>query len=420
MSSSVGRPTEAQRDAMRVFRLILLIKAVFGLATFVALMVLVGGGVAWFFPRAVPTVAVGLLVFVPWVERRLGRWHLAVVLGLDVLVESVESAIVYYNATTFWSGMAMPHATNLSAGQFAPMQSFFLLIPVVLLAWGYWRRGALLGSTWTTVLLLVVGLVALRGGLFTPPYVLSVALPAVLLFTVPFLVSVLAERERRQHDELEAAYEGLRRHTATVEQLAVSRERNRLARDLHDTLAHSLAAIAVQLEALRTLLKHDPVEAEQSVAGLVDLARRGLDESRQAIQELRGDPLDTMGLEGALRELLAAIEARTGLAAEVQVTGTEPDLTLDESRTLYRIAEEALLNVERHAAASRVRVYVHSAKTGLRMGIVDDGLGFDAEAKHGGHFGLTGMRERAAIIGATLEVSSAPGRGTEVWCSLVR
>jgi signal transduction histidine kinase len=106
-----------------------------------------------------------------------------------------------------------------------------------------------------------------------------------------------------------------------VEQLAVSRERNRLARDLHDTLAHSLAALSVQLEALRTLVVHEPAAVQDALNEVTTLARNGLEESRQAIQALRTDPLKTMGLVGALRETLQAFQAGTGVQADLSVAG---------------------------------------------------------------------------------------------------
>jgi len=202
--------------------------------------------------------------------------------------------------------------------------------------------------------------------------------------------------------------------------LAVSRERNRLARDLHDTLAHSLAALSVQLEALRTLLTHDPAAAQDALNGVTTLARNGLEESRQAIQALRTDPLKTTGLVGALRNTLQAFQARTGVRTNLIVAGHEPDLTDEEAQALFRIAEEALTNVERHAAAQRATVRLAFGNDRIDLVIQDDGVGFDPATVDPDHYGLTGIRERAAMIGATLKVHSRPGGGTRIWCSLER
>ena len=161
-----------------------------------------------------------------------------------------------------------------------------------------------------------------------------------LLYLVPFIVSVLAERERQQHAQLETAHQRLRRYTATIEQLAISRERNRLARDLHDTLAHSLSALTVQLEALRSLLIHDPATAQDTVDEILILARGGLEDSREAIQALRTDPVETLGLAGTLRNMLQAFQARTGVRADLTVAGDEPDFTAEVAQALFRIADE--------------------------------------------------------------------------------
>jgi signal transduction histidine kinase len=286
------------------------------------------------------------------------------------------------------------------------------------MAWGYGRRGALLGSTWAAALHLAEGLWLLpedgRYWLFFAQATMRIG----LLYLVPFIVSVLAERERQQHTQLEAAHERLRRHAATVEQLAVSRERNRLARELHDTLAHSLSALTVQLEALRALLVNDPAAAIPVVDDLSALARRGLDESRQAIQALRTGPVETLGLDGALRDLLQSFQARTGVQTDLTVAGEEADLTEEEAKTLYRIAEEALSNVERHASARHVRVRLARGVDRIDLVVQDDGVGFDPTIVDLEHYGLTGMQERAGMLGATLDVISHPGSGTEVWCTL--
>jgi signal transduction histidine kinase len=279
----------------------------------------------------------------------------------------------------------------------------------------------LLGSTWAVGLTVLTGLWLLPKDDYLPAFLAQAVARAALLYLVPLIISVLAQRERRQHAELEAAHQRLRRHAATVEQLTVSRERNRLARDLHDTLAHSLAGLSVQLEALRTLLSHDPMAAQAAVDQITQEARQGLSESRRAIQALRTDPVETMGLLGALRDMLQAFAARTGVQAHLHVAGQEePRVLLEEAQVLFRIADEAVTNVERHASAQTVDVRLACGSDRIDLVIRDDGIGFDPADAGPDHYGLTGMLERAALIGATLELKSAPGGGTEVWCTLLR
>lgn len=412
----------AVREALRIFRLTLIIKiAFFGLG----LLVILGLGTPALLAillRAAPTLLLALLVLPPWLERVLGRRFLALGLGLDVLTESLFAAPFFFERRPFWLqnlDLSEPMIRQLTE---TPLTEpfFFLLIPLVLLAWGYGRQGAVWGSTWATILHLGTGCWALQQDILARPFFAGALMRIALLYLVPLLVSVLAQRERKQHAELEAAHQRLRRHATTVEQLAVSRERNRLARELHDTLAHSLAALSVQLEALRTLLTHDPAAAQDALNDVTALARNGLEESRQAIQSLRTDPLKTLGLVGALRSTLQAFQARTGVQADLSVAGKELDLTDEEAQALFRIADEALTNVERHAAAQQVTVRLAFGNDRIDLVIQDDGVGFDPAAVDPDRYGLTGIQERAAMIGATLKVHSRPGGGTRIWCSLER
>jgi signal transduction histidine kinase len=410
------------REALRIFRLALIIEIVFLGLSFLAILGLGSSAWLWLLLRAAPTLLLALLVLPPWLERILGPRFLALALGLGVLIESLQSAPFFFERRLFWpeylelSGPVGHHLMETPLVE----PFFFLLIPLVLLAWGYGRRGAVWGSTWATILHLGTGFWALQQDILARGFFGRALIRIALLYLVPLIVSILAQRERRQHAQLEVAHQRLRRHAATVEQLAISRERNRLARELHDTLAHSLAALSVQLEALRALLTHDPAAAQDALNDVTALARNGLEESRQAIQALRTDPLKTLGLVGALRSTLQAFQARTGVQADLSVAGRELDLTDEEAQALFRIADEALTNVERHAAAQRVTMRLAFGNDRIDLVIQDDGVGFDPDTVDPDRYGLTGMQERAAMIGATLKVYSRPGGGARVWCSLER
>lgn len=367
-----------------------------------------------------PTLLALALAVIPWFERALGHWRLPAAIALDIANLSLSITPVLFLrsvATThpFDVLTAQPWLETLWA---EPL--LMLLIPLVLLAWAYGRRGALWGSTWAMALHLGTGYWAVRLDLITPGFWVRELTRLLLLYMAPLVVSVLARRQRDQLSALEAAHARLQRHTATMEQLAVSRERARLARDLHDTLAHTLAALAVQLEALRTVQAHDPARAAQATEGALATAREGLEESRRAIQALRADPLAALGLAGALRGLLQGLETRTGAQTELSVAGDEGELSADEAAALYRIAEEALANIERHAAARRVGMRLALGDDRTDLEIWDDGVGFDPAAVGDDRYGLTGMNERAALIGARIAVSSAPGRGARVLCTLER
>lgn len=421
--TGTGRdPSLARREALRIFRLLLIVELVFLALSFAALLGLGSAGRWGLLLRAAPTLLLALLFLPPWLERFLGRYFLALGLGLQVLFSSLEMASLQAEwPVSRLAAWGLPPAMVAQLAAAPPIEPFlFMLIPLVLLAWGYGQRGALLGSTGAAILQLGLGLWAMPPD-GRPVLVLAQSLARiVLLYLVPLIVSVLAQRERRQHAQLEAAHQRLRRHAATVEQLAISRERNRVARDLHDTLAHTLSALIVQLEALRTLLVHNPEAAPAGVDGLTKQARQGLEEARRAILALRSGPVETMGLVGALRDSLQSFQARTGVQAHLTVAGEEPDLTNEEAQTLFRIAEEALNNTERHAIAQRLDLRLACGADRIDLVIQDDGVGFDLAAVNPEHYGLTGMRERAAIIGASLDIRSRTAGGTEVWCTLER
>ena len=421
-SYEIDKDALARRDALRIFRLVLIVQLVLMALSFWVLFGILGSVRMGPLMRALPTLVLALLFLPPWLEGVLGRYHLAVGLGLDVLFSSMEATSLFgERSLSMLASLGLPPEIIQYLGVLPPIEPFFfLLIPLVLLAWGYGRRGALLGSTWAAGLYLGIGVLIAVPAMGLAAFLFQAFSHIVLLYLVPLIVSILAERERKQLAQLELAHQRLRRHAATVEQLAISRERNRMARDLHDTLAHSLSALIVQLEALRAQLTHDPAGAEEMVDELSVLARRGLEESRQAIQALRRDPVEVLGLEGALRDMLQALQIRSGIQATLSVAGEAHDLTDEENRTLYLIAEEALVNVERHATAASVTARLGFGLDRIDLVIEDDGTGFDPSSVGMDRYGLTGMAERANMIGATLEVTSQPGKGSRIWCQLPR
>jgi signal transduction histidine kinase len=228
-------------------------------------------------------------------------------------------------------------------------------------------------------------------------------------------VTQLMVAQRQQRVALNDANSQLARYASTIEQLATSRERNRLARELHDTLAHTLSVLAVQLEGASTLLATNSEVASHMIAQSVSLTRDGLTEARRAIHELRAVPLDDLGLILALQGLADVTAERAGAALSFSLD-TGLTLTSPETeQTLYRIAEEALNNIARHAAATQITVQL--SRTGadeISLIIADNGRGFDLSKAQVGHYGLRGMKERVNMLGGNLSITSQPGTGTSV------
>lgn len=203
---------------------------------------------------------------------------------------------------------------------------------------------------------------------------------------------------------------------------AVSRERLRLARDLHDTLAHSLMALLTQIRLVRKLGRRlDADEIDTELARAEDVAATGLAGARAAITQMRHNDIGDTSLDAALHALLQRFGERTGIATAMRAEPVDP-LDGPDAEVVFRIVEEALRNVERHAGARSVKVALHALQAQaearpqmLRVEVVDDGVGFDlARAPTPGHYGLRGMREQAALIEATLAVHSAPRQGTRL------
>jgi PAS domain S-box-containing protein len=200
---------------------------------------------------------------------------------------------------------------------------------------------------------------------------------------------------------------------AEAREKAALEERQRLARELHDSVSQALYGIALGTQTAQERLEDGQPGAREPLDYVLSLAEAGMAEMRALIFELRPESLEKEGLVAALGKQVAALEARHGIGVEDDLC-EEPPVPLPVKEAIYRIAQEALHNTVRHARAAKVRISLARDADATSVEIRDDGLGFDAGADFPGHLGLRSMRERAARLGGTLEVSSAPGSGTTV------
>jgi nitrate/nitrite-specific signal transduction histidine kinase len=202
-----------------------------------------------------------------------------------------------------------------------------------------------------------------------------------------------------------------------AEASAAAAERNRLARELHDAVSQTLFSASMIADVLPRLWERDPEEAQRRLAVLRRLTRGAVAEMRTLLVELRPSALLDADLGELLRQLGQAASGRAELEVDFEidseidaVSAPPPDVKV----ALYRIAQEALNNVVKHAQADHVTVSLQSTAQGLRLSVRDDGRGFDRAEIPAGHFGLGNMRERAEAVGARLELESEPGQGTWV------
>lgn len=200
---------------------------------------------------------------------------------------------------------------------------------------------------------------------------------------------------------------------------AIVRERLKIARDLHDTLAHSMMAMLSEVRLLRKLQVHDPHALPDELARAEQVAQDGLNEARNAITQMRLHTVRDTGLGAALARAFERFRDHTGL---ICAFSTDPEAARfgdERAETLFRMAEEALRNIERHAMATRVTMSLATVGgTHVRLSVIDDGVGFDPGAPRPGHYGLVGLREQAQLVGADLDIVSAPNEGTTLTVTL--
>ncbi len=194
-----------------------------------------------------------------------------------------------------------------------------------------------------------------------------------------------------------------------------SDERQLLARELHDSALQALYGIAMAAQAARRTAEGIPESARliEALDYIVDQSEAALVELRSLIFGLRPESVAEEGLVAGLRRLTAAVAARHKLQVEI-VAETEPDIDNSAKEALYRIAQESIQNVVKHASARAVRVHLVSERDKVELVIDDDGIGFDSDADHPGHLGLSGMKQRATAQNLQLTVHSPPGGGVEV------
>ena len=198
-----------------------------------------------------------------------------------------------------------------------------------------------------------------------------------------------------------------------AQRAAALEERQRLSRELHDSVSQALYGIVLGTRTATTLLERNAQAAADPLRYVLSLAETSLAEMRALIFELRPDSLQTEGVVAALSRQIDLLRARHGLAIEADL-GDEPDAPLNVKEALYRIAQEALHNIVSHAEAQRVTLRLRLERDSIALEISDDGRGFDASAQHPGHLGLRSMQERAERLRGSCQIQSVPGQGSTI------
>lgn len=228
------------------------------------------------------------------------------------------------------------------------------------------------------------------------------------------VVTTLVNAQRQQRQKLADANRALVLHSNVLEQLATSRERNRISRELHDTLAHTLSGLTVQLEALQTAWNEIPTRAAKIVEDMIHATRSGLDETRRTLKNLRTASLVELGLALGIKTLAEDASSRKSLDLNMDITRQNFELPQDVEHAFFRVAQEALENIVRHAQAKSITLALRYEAGHVELEITDDGVGFLQETSGADRWGLTLMKERAELVGASFETNSQPGKGTRI------
>lgn len=242
----------------------------------------------------------------------------------------------------------------------------------------------------------------------------AVAFGLTLLFILLLVNALLSERQSRT--KLLLAHTQLRQYALRIEDQATLQERNRIAREIHDALGHTLTAQRIQLESARLFLPAEAEKTEHFLREAEQLGSRALQEVRRSISTLRSDPMQGLGLEAAIAKLVEEFSH----TAEIQPTCTlhlPQALPTDISTALYRIVQEGLTNICKHSDATQVSLHLQQRlekqQAVVQLQIEDNGHGFDPDQNTTG-FGLQGMRERTAALGGQLFLASQPGQGCRI------
>jgi signal transduction histidine kinase len=291
-----------------------------------------------------------------------------------------------------------------------------LMIGLILVAWHY--SLVMMVAYSVLVNLFEIGMALGLNGL-APDRLLSfyfvVIVRMVCFLVVGIFINRLISYLRAQQDALKQANQQLAHYASTLETLTISRERNRMSRELHDTVVHTLSGLAVQLETAKAYFEVSPETAKRLVDQSLEAARAGLQETRRALKALRASPLDDLGFAMALQKMLETAVERGKFTLDISLPQQPLFLAPDVEQCLYRVAQEAVENVVRHASAKHLCARLTVDGDAATMVIQDDGIGFDPKGGTlPGHFGIAGMKERAALAGGELIIMSTPGRGTTI------
>ncbi len=290
---------------------------------------------------------------------------------------------------------------------------FFVLSPTTMMTFPN-----AIGLRWIIIFTLITGIIFRLSADWATTFMTLLPFAAGYWFFGAFARAMKTAEEARNQSqrllgELQETHTQLQAYAAQIEELAIAEERNRLAREMHDTLGHRLTVAAVQLEGAQRLIPQNPQKAETMVATVREQVREGLAELRATVATLR-EPLETqLALTISIDRLVQSFKTATNLDISLEIDPQLSALPGAYNLAIYRAVQEALTNIQRHAQAARVWLEFIQTGSQLQITISDDGVGFPTEVKTTA-FGLRGIRERVTHLNGSLRLDERPGGGARL------
>ena len=291
-----------------------------------------------------------------------------------------------------------------------------LFIGLVLVAWHYQLLTMIIYSLGINLFeLSIVFAIGRLDGPQQTVFIFIIMIRTVCFIVVGIFITQLITYLRTQQESLRVANAQLTHYASTLENLTVSRERNRMSRELHDTVVHTLSGLSIQLETAKAYCSVNPDTTKILLDQSLESTRSGLLETRRALKELRASPLEDLGLVSAIKQMAQTAANRGRLALDISLPDQDLFLSPDVEQSVYRITQEAIENVVHHADARQMTVKLTTDEKDLSLFIGDDGIGFNTDSQSpSGHFGLAGMRERALLVEGELKIASRLNSGTTI------
>ena len=343
---------------------------------------------------------------ISWFRVKLGRYYLPL-------------AIIFSTALPIFSNLIylVDNTTDLTSLVTRSWLLFpILLVPLVITAWQYPLRYSILFTFLVAVVELAVLLPFVDGiHLSTLPIM---GIPVIQGFTIGMvgnIINQIVEEQRAQKRKVIEANMRLNEQSEMLEQMATVRERNRIARELHDTLAHTLSGLSVHLEGIKISLDDDQHDAREMLDHALNNTREGLEETRRTLKALRPKSLDELGLRLSVIQVAEEAAKRGNFEVDISQIPEFPPMTNVKEQAIYRITQEAFQNIIRHANADQVRFSAQIANGHFQIMIHDNGDGFVHDSMRSSEeFGINGMKERAEISGGHIRISGGSGIGTQL------